>query len=68
MDNFAEVGVHSVRVASVLVIQITGESERFDPAAHASLFMRFPGSGGRSRGIAINAPFGKGPAPGMGMH
>ncbi len=68
MEDFAEMGVHSVRLTTALVVQITGESERFDTATHASFFMSFPGSRGRIRGIAIDSPFWKSPAPGAGTH
>jgi hypothetical protein len=49
-------------------MQITGESQGFDPAMHASLFMSFSGSGDRSRGIAIHSTLGKRPAPRAGAY
>lgn len=68
MQNSTEMGIYRMRGACVLVVQVLDERERFNPTAHARLFVSFTRGGHCSRGIAIDPAFGKRPSPGAGAH
>ncbi len=68
VHDSAQVSAHNMRVAPVLEVQIIGEGEWFDLAAHTGLFVSFASSSNGIRGIAIDGAFGKRPSPGTGAH